>query len=87
MEIIYLRKAEEDLEFWIKNGNRPILQKIAQLTEDIVRNPFKGIGKPEALKYELTGKWSRRISKEHRFIYSIIDETIFVYSLKGHYLK
>lgn len=87
MEIIYLPKAEEDLEFWIKNGNRPILQKIAQLTEDIVRNPFKGIGKPEALKYELTGKWSRRISKEHRFIYSIIDETIFVYSLKGHYLK
>lgn len=87
MEIIYLPKAEEDLEFWIKSGNRSILKKIAQLTSAITQKPFEGIGKPEPLKYELTGMWSRRISHEHRFIYSIIDNTLFVYSLKDHYNK
>ncbi len=85
MEIIYLPKAEEDLEFWIKAGNKTILKKITQLTEAIIENPLGGIGKPEPLRYDLTGKWSRRISQEHRFIYSIIGNTLFVYSLKGHY--
>lgn len=55
MEIIYLQKSEEDLEFWIKSGNRSILKKIAQLTSAIIQKPFEGIGKPEPLKYELTG--------------------------------
>ncbi len=62
MEIIQLPKAEEDLSFWIKTGNKPILKKIASLTEAILLNNFSGIGKPEPLKYHLTGKWSRRIS-------------------------
>lgn len=66
MEIIYLPKAEEDLEFWIKSWNRSILKKIVQLTSAIIQKPFEGIGKPESLKYELTGMWSRRISHEHR---------------------
>lgn len=87
MEIVYLPKAEEDLEFWIKSGNKTILKKIAQLTESIIKKPWEGIGKPEPLKYDLTGKWSRRISQEHRFVYSIIDNTLFVYSIKGHYEK
>lgn len=86
MEIIYLSKAEKDLEFWIRAGDKRMLKKIAQLTEDIVKNPFEGIGKPEALRYNLTGKWSRRISQEHRFIYSIIGGTLFIYSLKDHYM-
>jgi toxin YoeB len=87
MEIIYLPQAEEDLDFWIKTGNKIILKKIAQLTEAIIENPFQGIGKPESLKYDLAGKWSRRISHEHRFIYSIVDNTLFVYSLRDHYRK
>lgn len=86
MEIIFLPKADEDLKFWIQSGNKLILKKIAQLTNSIIENPFEGIGKPEPLKYDLTGKWSRRISKEHRFVYSIVDNTLYVYSLKGHYL-
>lgn len=85
MEIIYLPQADEDLVFWIKTGNKVILKKIAQLTEAILKNPTKGIGKPEALKYNLAGKWSRRITDEHRFIYQIEDDLIKVYSLKGHY--
>lgn len=87
MEIIYLPKAGEDLEFWIKAGNKTILKKIAQLTEAIIENPLEGVGKPEPLRYNLAGKWSRRISHEHRFVYSIINDTLFVYSLKGHYLR
>lgn len=86
MEIIYLPQANEDLEFWIKSGKKDILKKIAQLTEAIVKNPYKGIGKPEPLKHQLSGKWSRRINKEHRYIYTIENNTLYVYSLKGYYL-
>ena len=85
MEIIYLPKAGEDLNFWINSGNNAILKKIAQLTEAIVQNPYRGIGKPEALKYALAGKWSRRITDEHRYIYQIENGILKVYSLKGHY--
>jgi toxin YoeB len=85
MEIVYLPKADEDLEYWIKTGNKVVLKKIAQLTEAIIKNPYSGIGKPEALKYQLAGKWSRRITDEHRYVYQIEDEVLKVYSLKGHY--
>lgn len=80
-------QAENDLEFWIKAGNKAVLKKIAQLTEAIIKTPFSGVGKPEALKHQLTGKWSRRINKEHRFVYAIKNDTLYVYSLKGHYQK
>ncbi|MBN1927667.1 MAG: Txe/YoeB family addiction module toxin [Prolixibacteraceae bacterium] len=85
MEIIYLPRADEDLEYWIKTGNKAVLKKIAQLTEAILNNPYSGIGKPEALKHQLTGKWSRRITGEHRYIYQINDNILKVYSLRGHY--
>ncbi len=60
-------------------------KKIEQLLIDIQKNPFAGLGKPEALKHNLTGKWSRRIDKEHRIIYDVTDNRINIYSLKGHY--
>jgi toxin YoeB len=85
MEIVFLPQADDDLNFWIKTGNKSILKKIAKLTQVIIENPFEGIGKPEALKYNLTGKWSRRISDEHRYVYQVEDNIINVYSLKGHY--
>lgn len=85
MEIVFLPKAKEDLNFWIKSKNKNLLKRIAQLTEAITQNPYKGIGKPEALKYQLTGKWSRRISLEHRYIYQIKDNQLIVFSLRGHY--
>jgi len=53
----------------------------------IQQNPFEGIGKPEALKHELAGKWSRRISEEHRIVYDVIDDKIRIFFLKGHYKK
>ena len=77
--------AEKDLAYWVKTGNKAILKKITQLTKAIIEDPYTGIGKPEALKYNLAPKWSRRITGEHRYVYLVTDDTLFVYSLKGHY--
>ena len=87
MEIVFLPQAKQDLEFLIKTGNKSLIKKIAQLTESILASPYQGIGKPEALKHQLTGKWSRRITDEHRFIYQIENNILKVYSLRGHYTK
>ena len=86
MEIVFLPKADQDLTFWIKSGNKTILKKIAALIADILKNPTTGIGKPEQLKHELQGFWSRRINQEHRIVYEIKNNTtIEIFSLKGHY--
>ena len=62
-----------------------ILKKIRQLIESILENPFEGIGKPEQLKHQYAGYWSRRISKEHRLVYQVLDDKIYIHSVKGHY--
>jgi len=85
MQIIYTPKAKEQLDFWVKTVNTPVLKKIVQLTRDIMEKPYEGLGKPEPLKHELAGYWSRRITKEHRYVYTIADDTLIVVSLKGHY--
>lgn len=85
MEIEYTLQAKDDLDFWKKSGNASILNKIRKLIESIMLNPYDGIGKPEALKYNLTGCWSRRINQEHRIVYEVFENKIIVHSLKGHY--
>ncbi|MDX9791340.1 MAG: Txe/YoeB family addiction module toxin [Candidatus Kapabacteria bacterium] len=89
MEIVFAPKAKKDLDFWVKSGNKNILKKITQLVEDIQLHPFEGIGKPEPLKYNFSGRWSRRIDKEHRLIYKVTEENTIeilnILSLKGHY--
>ena len=89
MEIVFSKKAKNDLEFWSISGNKSILKKVTQLIKAIQENPYEGIGKPEALKHKLSGIWSRRIDKEHRIIYEIIDKNtidiLSIISLKGHY--
>jgi toxin YoeB len=89
VEIIYSEKAQKDREFWKKSGNKAIMNKITALIEDILLHPFEGIGKPEPLKYELSGLWSRRINQEHRIIYKVTEENTIeildILSLKGHY--
>ncbi|MDU5333219.1 Txe/YoeB family addiction module toxin [Enterococcus sp.] len=77
--------AWDDYMYWHEHGNKTNIKKINRLIKDIERNPFSGIGKPEPLKFELTGKWSRRISDEHRLIYNVEEDTIFIYSAKDHY--
>ena len=85
MEIVFEPAAEEDLKAWVKAGDKAILKKIAQLIEAILENPYEGIGKPESLKFNLSGVWSRRINREHRLIYEIMSEKIIIHSLRGHY--
>jgi toxin YoeB len=85
MEIILSKKAIEHIEYWKKTNNLKIQQRIIELKNAILLDPYKGIGKPEQLKHQLSGKWSRRIDKEHRFVYAIENNTLHVLSLKGHY--
>jgi toxin YoeB len=85
MEIIFQPQALEDLEFWKKSGNEKVLKKIRELLENIQQTPFEGLGKPEALKHQLTGKWPRRITDEHRLVYKVENNTITVYQVRFHY--
>lgn len=85
MEIEYTLQAIEDLAFWKKSNNAVVLKKIRQLIESISETPHEGIGKPEPLKYGLSGCWSRRINKEHRMIYEPLTDKVIVLSMKGHY--
>ena len=75
MEVIYSEKAQKDREFWKKSGNKAIMNKISALITDIQLHPFEGIGKPEPLKYQLSGLWSRRINHEHRIVYKVKTKT------------
>jgi toxin YoeB len=85
MEVEYKSKALEDREFWKQSDNLKVQHKISELIEDICKTPFTGLGKPEPLKYELTGLWSRRITQQHRIIYEVLDGKISIISMKGHY--
>jgi toxin YoeB len=76
--------ALEDLAWWIKNDRKKAL-KIIKLVEFIQRDPFKGIGDPEPLKYELAGAWSRHIDQEHRIVYQVFDDKIRILSCRYHY--
>lgn len=85
MEIIFSPKAQQDLKHWKLSGNVKIQRKISELLNVISLTPFTGIGKPEALKPDYSGCWSRRINEEHRLIYEVEDKIINVLSLKDHY--
>lgn len=76
--------AWEEYLYWQTQDKR-ILKRINQLVKDIVRNPFEGIGKPEPLKGNLTGFWSRRIDEEHRLVYAVEESAVVVISCRGHY--
>ena len=71
-----MTQAVEDLKYWKKSGNKTVQKKIQQLLISIQEHPFEGTGKPEALKHELSGKWSRRINEEHRIVYDVIDDKL-----------
>lgn len=85
MEIVLSETAQEHITYWKKTNNISIQKRIIQLKNAILENPYKGIGKPEPLKHNLSGKWSRRIDKSNRFVYNIEGTTLNIYSLKGHY--
>jgi len=76
--------AFEDLAWWVKNDRKQAI-RIIKLIEAIQRQPFEGIGKPEPLKHELSGCWSRRINEEHRLVYQILDDKIRIIACRYHY--
>jgi toxin YoeB len=87
MQIILSQKAEDDLAFLRKSGNITALRKINKLIQSIEFNPFEGVGKPESLRFDLAGKWSRRISSKDRLVYEMQEQKMIVHSFLGHYEK
>lgn len=86
MNKIFSDNAWEEYTSWLTE-DRKILKRINELLKDIERNGHKGLGKPEPLKHNFTGYWSRRITDEHRLIYSIDENNINIISCRYHYKK
>ncbi len=80
-------KADQDIAFHKKAGNKAVLNKMLVLFNELTEHPYTGTGKPEPLKYALSGLWSRRINGEHRLVYEVYEEgqIVLVLSAKGHY--
>ena len=86
MRIIFSKNSWEDYTSW-QTEDKKMLKKINDLIKDIQRTPYEGLGKPEPLKYDLAGYWSRRIDREHRLIYQVIEDEIYIYGCRYHYDK
>ena len=84
MKLIFSEHAWEDYLYWQSTDKRT-LSRINTLIKDILRNKYEGLGKPEPLKHNLAGYWSRRISHEHRIIYKIENDAVLIAQLRYHY--
>ena len=84
MKYIFVDESWEDYLYWQQTDKKK-LKRINDLLKDIARNPFDGIRKPEPLKYKYAGFWSRRIDEEHRLIYRVQDDAIWVAKCRFHY--
>ena len=83
-EAIFQPEFREDLRYWVKS-NRKVALRAFDLIEAIMRDPFTGIGKPEPLKFILSGSWSRRLTQEHRIVYTVGDDRIDFLQCRYHY--
>ncbi|MFO7827865.1 MAG: Txe/YoeB family addiction module toxin [Bacteroidales bacterium] len=86
MRITFTKNSWEDYTSWLKEDKK-MLKKINDLIKGIQNNPFEGKGKPEPLKYDLAGYWSRRIDREHRLVYQTDEHEIRIYACRYHYDK
>ncbi len=84
MKILFTEDAWQDYLYWQENDLK-LLARVNELIKEIRRAPFEGIGKPEPLKGKLSGHWSRRINREHRFVYKIKDDCVHVAQCRYHY--
>jgi toxin YoeB len=84
MRIIFLSPGWEDYLYW-QQADKKMLKKINALIREIERTPFEGIGKPEPLKHNLAGWWSRRINLEHRIVYKVEDDSVIILQCRYHY--
>lgn len=86
MKITFTEASWEDYP-WLQENDKKLLKRVNLLIKDTIRNPFEGIGKPEPLKANLSGYWSRRINSEHRLVYGIFEEELTIISCRFHYQK
>ena len=86
MKIVFSKNSWEDYLSW-QTEDKKMLKKINELIKDIQRTPYTGIGKPEPLKFDLSGLWSRRIDREHRLVYQVKSDDLLIYSCRYHYDK
>lgn len=85
MNILFTDDAWDDYLYW-QDTDKKYLKKVNQFIKEIQRSPFEGTGQPEPLKYDLQGCWSRRIDKEHRLVYEIVNDSILkIISCRFHY--
>ena len=84
MRIVFTEQAWDDYLYWQKNDKR-LLRRVNELIKATQRTPFEGVGKPEPLKHQLQGLWSRRINEEHRLVYQVHNEEIRIIACRYHY--
>ena len=84
MKVIWSDESWKDFEYWLDN-NQKIVKRIRKLIQNTRRTPFEGIGKPEPLKGDMAGLWSRRITNEHRFVYFVNEDGLNIVSVRSHY--
>jgi toxin YoeB len=84
MELVWQTNAWEDYLYW-QEQDKKMLRRINDLINDTLRSPFKGIGKPEPLKGDLSGYWSRRITDEHRLVYAVKEKRVHIIQCRFHY--
>ena len=84
LNVIFTKRAQEDYHYFSKT-KPTVRQRIDQLIQAIQLDPFHGIGKPETLRFNLSGYWSRRIDKEHRLVYKVYEDTLYIVQCRYHY--
>lgn len=84
MRIVFTQSAWNDY-LWFQERDRRILKRINELIKDTIRSPFDGIGKPESLRGDLSGYWSRRINDEHRLVYTVTQNEVIIIACRYHY--
>jgi toxin YoeB len=84
VKLVFSEHAWEDYLYW-QQADRKMLVRINGLIREIQRQPFQGIGKPEPLRHGLAGYWSRRINDEHRVVYKVTEDALFIAQLRYHY--
>ena len=84
MKVVFADQGWDDFTYWVEH-DRKIAKRIIRLIKDIEREPFEGLGKPEPLKHDLSGFWSRRITEEHRLVYAVDKSQIRVAQARYHY--
>jgi toxin YoeB len=86
MRLVFTESAWQDY-LWFLERDRRVLKRINTLIKEVLRNPFEGIGKPEQLKADLSGFWSRRINDEHRLVYIVKENDLIIVACRYHYSK